>query len=784
MTADHDAALVPVAQRGARSHRRVIAVRVAVRVALGLAALFAALATLVAAAFLGAWGAGEPAPFAAVKQQHEPSDATLLDRHGEAVATRRIDATVRRLDWVPLAQVSPALTQAVLAAEDRRFHEHGGVDWLAVGAAWWSNLRSAGASRGASSISMQVAALLDEDLRRGEGGRGLATKARQMLAARALERRWSKPQILEAYLNRVVFRGELQGVTAASWGLFGKHPGGLDRHDAAILAALIRAPNASDTVLAARACAVLSRTHPDVEGCPRDALKTRLARAGRNPRPVASIAPHLAQRLLSEQGGAQRVGSIDANVQRAAQAALHEQLVQLGQHGVEDGAVVVLDNRSGEVLAYVGSSGAFSQAAQVDAAVARRQAGSTLKPFLYALALDQRRLTAASLLDDAPLGVATDAGLYVPQNYDRRFAGPVSVRRALASSLNIPAVRTLQLVGVAEFHAKLDELGLALDGSADHHGVALALGSADVRLVDLTNAYRALANGGKWSPLRFDRASVAEHRDHSRDVIGPQAAWLIGHMLSDNAARAHTFGFDSVLATPFWTAVKTGTSKDMRDNWCIGWSARYTVGVWVGNASGRPMAQVSGVSGAAPAWADVMRWLHARAPSREPERPAGLLARRVMFDDGIEATRDEWFAADVAPPPTSVAALDHRDGQTRTDDPPLARVTLAPASNRPAIVDPQNGTLIAWDPDIPIASSALMLRHSGDASARVTWRLNGRVVPAARVAVSSLRPGRNIVELVARDGRVLDRANVELRGRPVLRREGRVSTASRASGSR
>ena len=726
-----------------------------IAVAAVVAAVLAAIAGF--ALWLHASGSA-PLPFAEFVAQHRSSDATVRDRHGEAVATLRVDATVRRLEWVPLAQVSPALVPALLAAEDRRFHDHAGVDWLAVLAAARSALGPDGKARGASGISMQMAALLNTDLARRSGGRGLRDKLLQVRAALALERGWSKAQILEAYVNTVAFRGELSGIAAASWALFGKHPGGLDRREAAILAALIRAPNATTAQVTARACAVLRHTHPDASACPRDELKTLLARATRNPQPVASIAPHLAQRVASAAAGAdERATTIDAGIQRAAAAALNEQLLQLQAHGVEDGAVVVLDNASGDVLAYVGSSGAISHAEHVDAARARRQAGSTLKPFLYALALDQRRLTAASLLDDSPLGVPTDAGLYVPQNYDRRFVGPVSVRKALASSLNIPAVRAVQVTGADEFHAKLNELRLDLVGSAEHHGVALALGSADVRLIDLTNAYRALANGGRLAPVRVDRdapsaAGVVE-------VFTPQTAWLIGHILSDNAARAHTFGFDSVLATPFWSAAKTGTSKDMRDNWCIGWSARYTVGVWVGNASGRPMAHVSGVSGAAPAWADVMRHLHARSPSPASEPPQGVQAMRVRFDGVDEAARTEWFASAVLPPADVVKGAG-------ANQPPIHTVALAAPAHRPAITYPQDGAWFAWDPDIPDASSGFVPQHSAGADAALAWRVNGKLVRGPHVPTKRLERGDNVIELVDRSGRVLDRVRVELRGKP------------------
>ena len=323
-----------------------------------------------------------------------------------------------------------------------------------------------------------------------------------MLAARELEKSWTKPQILEAYLNKVQFRGELAGIGAASWGLFQKHPSGLNKAEASLIAALLRGPNAPPGKVAERACDVAGKLSP-----PRPSCKTVTALGWSTlvvrPRiPFRDqIAPHIARQLLRQPGSIVRT-SLDANLQRFVLSTLHQHLIDLKHRQVEDGAVVVLDNRSGEILAYVGSSQATSDAPEVDGVRAPRLAGSTLKPFLYGLAIEQRQLTAASLLDDSPLAVETAGGQYLPQNYDRDFKGWVSLRTALGSSLNVPAVRTLVLLGFEPFYDKLKQLGFStLDRDADHYGYSLALGGAEVTLLDLTNAYRALANGGVLTTL-------------------------------------------------------------------------------------------------------------------------------------------------------------------------------------------------------------------------------------------------------------------------------------------
>jgi hypothetical protein len=279
------------------------------------------------------------------------------------------------------------------------------------------------------------------------------------------------------------------------------------------------------------------------------------------------------------------------------------------------------DNATGEVLAYVGGSGELASARHVDGVRARRQAGSALKPFLYGLALEMRLVTPATVLEDAPLELAVTGGLYRPRNYDERFRGRVTARTALAASLNVPAVRVLGLVGGEPFAERLRQLGLGgLDEAADFYGPALALGAAEVSLWELVGAYRALARGGVWGPLTLLPRETAA-RPPERRVYPEPVAFLVGDILAGRESRSATFGLENALATRFWTAVKTGTSKEMRDNWCVGYSLRYTAGVWVGNFSGAPMHDVSGVTGAAPVWRELMAWLHRATPGRAPPRP-------------------------------------------------------------------------------------------------------------------------------------------------------------------
>ena len=512
-----------------------------------------------------------PAPpdFDDVRRGWKPSEVYLLDRSGEVIHEQRVDARRRRLEWVGLGEVSPALQTAVLMSEDRRFPAHGGVDGRAVAAAAVQRLTGGGA-RGASTITMQLASLLDPSLRRRGGPRSLPQKTRQMRVAWAIEERWSKPQILEAYLNLVTFSGELQGVGAASHVVFGKAPHGLDEPEALVLAALLRSPNAGRAMVIERA-----RRLAGDRAVTRDALEAAAARlaAAASSGPRVALAPHAAARLLKARPSngdpiVRLPSTLDGALQHFVVETLNRQLLAVHDQRVQDGAVLVVDNASGEVRAYVGGSGDLSGARYVDAVQARRQAGSALKPFLYAMAFDQRLLTPASLLQDAPLEVATPTGLYRPHNYDEQFRGLVSVRTALAGSLNVPAVRTLGLVGSESMVQQLRRLGFAgVVEAGDFYGPSLALGSADVSLWEMVGAYRALATGGVWSPLRMTAGDAAEE---SRRVYSERAVFQVSSILSDRESRGVTFGLENPLATRFWTAVKTGTSKEMRDNWAVG----------------------------------------------------------------------------------------------------------------------------------------------------------------------------------------------------------------------
>ncbi|MGL4668896.1 MAG: penicillin-binding protein 1C [Saezia sp.] len=712
--------------------------------------------------------------FEAYKQAHQPSDIQVLDRHNQPLHRLRVNFQVRQGEWIALDNMSPALIKALLITEDKRFYEHSGVDFKAVLAAVWNKVSNTN-PRGASTLTMQFVGLLDERIAP-SGRRTLWQKMQQAVAAIVLEQEWTKEQILEAYLNTIPFRGEAVGISAATEGLLSKHPNGMSEKEAAMMVALIRSPNASEQKVTDRACVILEQMqamNADDE-CKSLGYLTHVYFSKPRPSPSQGIAPHLTMQMLKA-AAAQRQKplstihtTVDAQLQQKTLESLRHHLTENSHRNIEDGAVIVLDNQTGEILAWVGSSGAdLSQADQVDAVTAMRQPGSTLKPFLYAQAIEEKRLTAASLLNDSPLNLNVGGALYVPQNYDRQYKGWVSVRTALASSLNIPAVRTIVMLEADSFAKTLTDLGLPLTQSGDYYGYSLALGSAEVSLLTLTNAYRVLANGGQVSGVRWQSDSantpsaipayaltLEPHRSH----ISPQTAWIIGSILSDRMARVTTFGLDNELNTRYWSAVKTGTSKDMRDNWAIGYSGRYTIGVWVGNASGAAMWGVSGTSGATPVWVDVMNYLYERDLQSgkasywiAPQIPDGIVTQSIHYLPPVEPPRQEWF----------LKGSEQETFMIVTED------RSADTSDAARILEPVNGIIIALDPDIPPENQRIRLISNHQ---NVHWRLNDSHIIGTGAQVDWLPlPGRHTLILSDQEGKTLDQIRIEVRGASLSR---------------
>jgi penicillin-binding protein 1C len=435
--------------------------------------------------------------------------------------------------------------------------------------------------------------------------------------------------------------------------------------------------------------------------------------------------------------------TLDSKLQRFALERLKDQLGSLGiRQNVANGAVLAVENKTGEVLAYVSYTSDPARNRFVDGVRAKRQAGSTLKPFLYGLVFEKKILTPASLLEDAPLDISVFSGIYRPHNYDADFQGIVTSRVALASSLNIPAVRTLSLVGIESFLSRLRHLGIkGLTGSGDYYGLSAALGSIDVSLWELTNAYRCLANEGFFDELTLTFKAKAPSR--AKRVYSRGAAYLISDILSDREARSTTFGLENPLATRFWAAVKTGTSKDMRDNWCIGYTRKYTVGVWVGNFSGEAMWDVSGITGAAPIWIELMNRLHNKDTYPAKQSTPMITKKEIGSPQTAGASRTELFIKGTEPNETNqkIGQLNQR------------------------IIYPPSGTIIALDPDIPADLQKVFFLSQPHGNSQ-RWLLNEHPVTETSGSMFCWSPqaGAYTLTLYDEEGRAVDSVRFEVRG--------------------
>jgi len=598
------------------------------------------------------------------------SDRLILDREGKVLQVMRTDFTKRRLIWQGLEQFSRDLQAAVIASEDQRFYSHWGIDPVGLARAI-KVFSTGGGVQGASTITMQLADLIDEDvLVRGQRitKGSLIHKTIQMLRALMIELTWSKAEILESYLNLIHLKGEYQGASAIAEVYFRKPVLSLDQAEAAVLAASIASPNQGRKALQKKSCLLYQKL--SARSCEDSGILDRAMNDYfRPPGPLFledNLALQLARRLIKVNVSPENVegtkSALDSNpsvlkttislaLQKEVLEILNRNIASLRDRKVQDSAAIVIENSTGKVLAYVGSV-STSKNPHVDGVTALRQAGSTLKPFLYAKAIDNRSITAASVLLDDDTAISWSGGVYRPTNYDRTFHGPVSAREALASSLNVPAVKIVTMIGLHEAYKILDHLHFSFLKEPDFYGVSMALGAVEVRLDELSNAYRSFANRGQWSPLQFYAASslepLGEKDSKGEAVFSDGASAIINSILSDPEARAMGFGLESPLETSFWTAVKTGTSKDYRDNWCIGFSNRYTVGVWAGNFDASAMEKVSGVSGAGPAWYEIMNLLHRSERSEPLPLPKDVTPKKIRHPWRSQA-REELFLTGTEP---------------------------------------------------------------------------------------------------------------------------------------
>lgn len=607
---------------------------------------------------------GRDLPDPAQIGEHRSFETTrIYARDGTTMLYELVGPGAGRRTPVAFEQIPQVLKDATIAVEDAGFYTNPGVDLRGVIRAALQNYQSGEIVSGASTITMQLVRnlLLDPEER---GEQSYERKLREAILAYRVSRAYGKDQILNLYLNEVYYGAQAYGVEAAAQAYFAKHVWELTPAEATLIAGLPQSPttyNPFTDFAAARARQQVTLALMTEQGLlsPTEAERIYAEPIVLVPPRSDLIAPHfvfyvrdqLERRYgpdLLYRAGLRVVTSIDLAWQAEAQRIAQEQIAALRERNASNAAVVLLAP-DGQILAMVGSVDYNAPDGQVNVALARRQPGSALKPFVYAAAL-QRGWTPATVIWDTPgEWRSADGVVYAPRNYDNAFHGPMRLRMALANSLNIPAVKTLEFVGVENFVEQMSRLGVSTFDEPGRFGLAMALGSNEVRLLELTGAYNALRNGGRYvAPVAVikvtnSRGEVLERwqPERGRPVFGPQSeqiAYLISSILSDNQARRYMFGANNVMELPeIIAAAKTGTSNDFRDSWALGYSTDVTLGVWVGNNDGSPMQEVAGANGAGQIWREVMLRYHQGRPATPFPRPAGIEELPVCADTGGRA---------------------------------------------------------------------------------------------------------------------------------------------------
>jgi len=656
------------------------------------------------------------------------------------------------LQPVTLEECAPVFIQATLAAEDKRFWSHDGVDWIGVARAVKDMIVKGRVVSGASTITQQL--IKNAEPR----PRTLQTKVLESLQAKKLEHQWTKTQILTAYLNRIDYGNLCRGAGTGAWYYFDKQLSDLSPAEAAFLAGLPNAParfNPRKNFDRAkrRQLTILARMHRNgwLDG---DSYRRACAEpTALNPEGRAFAAAHFVDLVKQQRKvNANVQTTLDLPLNRFAYRTLCDRLDRLEEKNVSNGAVVVIQNATGNVLALAGSRDYFDpHAGQVNGAWARRSAGSTFKPFTYLLALESGR-TPASVLADVPTDFATSTGVFSPKNYDHHFHGPVRLRLALANSLNVTAVKMLEHVGgAAALQKRMQQCGITtLEAKSAHYGLGLTIGNAEVRLLELTSAFATLGRLGVQRPYRLlesDQQSVNRVFDASH-------AWLIADMLSDNDARTQAFGLDSALSFDFPVACKTGTSSEFRDNWAIGYTPEFTVGIWVGNFDGSPMRNVSGVTGAAPVMHSVMTYLHKRFGTGWFRRPTDIVSAKIDRINGKQSRQgvNEWFVKGNLPPIETSGDRDmvgrvklgreYAEWFAGTDNHLRQQVFISSLQPKQIeILSPLPGTVYYLDPDLPPSSRRVRLRITGDKAKWHSDTLNCLI--EGDESMIELKPGRH-----------------------------------------
>ncbi|MBT8036499.1 MAG: penicillin-binding protein 1C [Verrucomicrobiae bacterium] len=698
----------------------------------------------------------------------------LLDRDGEPL-NHRVRADYYRQRATSLDDIPSDLIQATLAAEDRRFYQHGGIDIRATARALRDSFNHQYFVSGASTVTQQTVKLSSH-----QSSRTILTKARECLTARHVEMVHTKDEILTSYFNHLDYGNLSQGPLQAARSYFGKALSQLSLAECALLAGLPQAPSRLNPRRNPEAAIKRRNWILDRMTIVYQTPKNRIERAKREPMQLhhqrpSNLAPHLAQlmRYSTTHQHEDIHTTLSASLQRDVTDIVRHQVNRLADKHIQNAGVVVIHNPTGQVLAFVGSPD-FQHAhnGQIDAARTPRSPGSALKPFTYLLAFEQGGMNPATIIEDIPTRFADSRGEKAFVNYNRSHQGPVTIHHALANSLNIPAVRVLNTVGGASaLHQTLNRFGITtLHQQPAHYGLGLTLGSGEVTLLELTNAYATLARMGRYQPVRF-----LPHPPTNKPPIASYAStWMLAQTMCNNAARTSAFGPHSSLRLPFPCAVKTGTSTDFRDNWCLGFTADFTVGVWAGNLDNTPMRGISGVTGAGPIFHATMLRLHRDHNPRWFKQPQGMTTCHIHTHTGKRLPNNTGrsvtltLPTDQLPPPAQPSdydlrgrvLLDTRYAEWLIQEADRAIFAQLNAQNSSSknnhtplrIIAPSREAKYMLDPDLPKNGKQLQLitdfpnEHTWNSPTLKIQSINGH-------STATLTPGKHLITLTDTTGR-------------------------------
>ncbi len=690
-------------------------------------------------------------PYTALSDFRKQAVSTrIYDVHGELIQILPLEEGLRR-EWIPLEAIPPFVQHVFLQAEDHRFFQHHGIDLGAILRATFQNASEGRTVSGASTVTMQLARIIKPNSRR-----TLFAKLLEACDALRLEMRLSKSEILELYLNSLPFGFKAEGIASAARTFFGHSVKNLTLEEAFCLAVIPRRPALYNPLTQPDYCAKaafdlyrtsLSENAVLIGLLPANLPQEEFLSAAKKAKAFSYPfeAPHfvrwLAAYSLAELGRKADVHTtLDLELQHVAENQLARAVERYAGNRLTNGAVLLCDSQSGAIRVWVGSADFFNEAhsGQVDGVLALRQPGSSMKPFLYALSLE-RGYSPSSVLPDIPLEFGFDR-LYVPQNFNNRFNGPVRLRVALASSLNVPAVYLLNQIGMEQYLQKLSDLHFESLKNADP-GLGLALGNAEVSVFELVQAFSVFPRDGLFLPLHAlaDTGGIAP--EPSR-VYDENTARLICDMLSDAEARAMGFGFSPTFRTPFSAMFKTGTANQYQNITALAASPHYTVGVWMGNFSGETVIGKTGSSIPAKIARDLLVQVQGRS-GRDFPKPAQFRKERICALSGMHATArcpdtvSEYVAAGLSPADCSW----HTAGGTAypAEYAPWFRIKnrsgeVDEAGKKLLITSPRSGSLFYYDDSIPPSRQKLLVEASGGTDEKAVFLLDGSLL------VETVRP--------------------------------------------